>query len=482
MLLSRIAEELHVSLPQREADITDIAYDSRKVKPGALFCCLRGEKTDGHRFAKQAVDSGAAALIVEERLPLDVPQLLVADGREAMARSAACFFDHPERKMTMLAVTGTNGKTSTTYMVKAVAEEAGLKVGLIGTIHNLIGEEVVETERTTPESVDLFRLLSHMVERKVDLVIMEVSSHALAQNRVAGIRFKAALFTNLTQDHLDYHKTFEAYRAAKKKLFCQTELAIFNDDDPAAAYMSEGLPCPVWTMGIYKGGDFYAKSIEITTAGASFHLFTPKGDGRVNLHISGLFSVYNAMGTAALTVAAGIPFTAIREGLEKLPCVVGRLQAARTFGRPFAVYVDYAHTPDALKNVLVTARSFAKDRLICVFGCGGDRDHGKRPIMGEISGRYADLSVVTSDNPRTEDPMAIIDSIEGGIRRTAASYVVIEDRRAAIHYALDQAHAGDVIVVAGKGHETYQEINGVKHPFDEKIIVAELLREMSQGV
>ena len=380
MLLSRIAEELHVTLPERDVEITDVAYDSRKVTPGALFCCLRGEKTDGHRFAQQAVDKGAAALIVEERLPLDVPQLLVTDGREAMARSAACFFDHPERKMTMLAVTGTNGKTSTTYMVKAVAEAAGRKVGLIGTIHNLIGDEVVETERTTPESVDLFRLLDHMVARGVNLVIMEVSSHALAQNRVAGIRFKAALFTNLTQDHLDYHKTFEAYRAAKKKLFYQTELAIVNDDDPTAAYMSEGLPCPVWTMGIYKGGDFYAKSIDITTAGASFHLFTPKGDGRVDLHISGLFSVYNAMGTAALMQAAGVPFTSIRRGLEKLPCVVGRLQAADTFGRPFAVYVDYAHTPDALKNVLTTARGFAKNRLISVFGCGGDQR--QPPVRG----------------------------------------------------------------------------------------------------
>ena len=482
MLLSTIAEELHVARPQREAEITDVAYDSRKVTPGALFCCLRGEKTDGHRFARQAVDKGAAALIVEERLPIDVPQLLVTDGREAMARSAACFFGHPERKMTMLAVTGTNGKTSTTYMLKAVAEEAGLKVGLIGTIHNLIGDEVVETERTTPESVDLFRLLALMAARGVDMVVMEVSSHALAQNRVAGIRFRAALFTNLTQDHLDYHKTFEAYRAAKKKLFYQTELAIVNDDDPAAAYMSENLPCPLWTTGIYKGGDFFAKSIEITTAGASFHLFTPKGDGRVDLHISGLFSVYNAMGTAALATAAGIPFETIRRGLQKIQYVAGRLQAADTFGRPFAVYVDYAHTPDALKNVLVTARGFAKNRLISVFGCGGDRDHGKRPIMGEISGRYADLSVVTSDNPRSEDPMAIIDSVEEGIRRTAASYVVIENRREAIHYALDQAQPGDVIVVAGKGHETYQEIHGVKHHFDDKEIVEEYLKEKADGL
>ena len=478
MLLSKIAEELHVGVPERDTNITDIAYDSRKVTQGALFCCIRGEVTDGHRYARQAVEKGAAALIVEERLPLDVPQLIVTDGREAMARSAACFFGHPERKMTMLAVTGTNGKTSTTYMVKAVAEEAGLKVGLIGTIHNLIGDEVIQTERTTPESVDLFRLLSYMAEKGVELVIMEVSSSALAQNRVAGIKFKAALFTNLSQDHLDYHKTFEAYMAAKKKLFYQTELTIVNDDDPAAAYMSEGLPCPVWTMGIYKGGDFYAKSIEITTAGASFHLFTPKGDGRVNLHISGLFSVYNAMGTAALMVAAGVNVNTIRKGLEKLQCVAGRLQAADTFGRPYAVYVDYAHTPDALQNVLTTARGFAKNRLICVFGCGGDRDHGKRPIMGEISGNHADFTVITSDNPRTEDPMAIIQAIEEGVRRTAAPYIVIEDRQQAIEYALDNAQAGDVIVVAGKGHETYQEVNGVKHHFDDREIVENYLREV----
>ena len=478
MLLSKIAEELHVGVPERDTNITDIAYDSRKVTQGALFCCIRGEVTDGHRYASQAVEKGAAALIVEERLPLDVPQLIVTDGREAMARSAACFFGHPERKMTMLAVTGTNGKTSTTYMVKAVAEEAGLKVGLIGTIHNLIGDEVVQTERTTPESVDLFRLLSYMAEKGVELVIMEVSSSALAQNRVAGIKFKAALFTNLSQDHLDYHKTFEAYMAAKKKLFYQTELTIVNDDDPAAAYMSEGLPCPVWTMGIYKGGDFYAKSIEITTAGASFHLFTPKGDGRVNLHISGLFSVYNAMGTAALMVAAGVNVNTIRKGLEKLQCVAGRLQAADTFGRPYAVYVDYAHTPDALQNVLTTARGFAKNRLICVFGCGGDRDHGKRPLMGEISGNHADFTVITSDNPRTEDPMAIIQAIEEGVRRTAAPYIVIEDRQQAIEYALDNAQAGDVIVVAGKGHETYQEVNGVKHHFDDREIVENYLREV----
>ncbi|MBQ7278876.1 MAG: UDP-N-acetylmuramoyl-L-alanyl-D-glutamate--2,6-diaminopimelate ligase [Clostridia bacterium] len=482
MLLSTIAQELHTKQPSQEADITRIDYDSRKAGPGSLFCCLRGEKTDGHRFAAQAVKQGAAALIVEERLPLNVPQLLVSDGREAMARAAACFYDHPERKMTMLAVTGTNGKTSTTYMLKAVLEEAGQTVGLIGTIHNLIGEEVIETERTTPESVDLFALLALMYQKGVNTVVMEVSSHALAQNRVAGIVYEAALFTNLTQDHLDYHKTFEAYRAAKKRLFYQTRLAIVNDDDPAASFMKADLPCPVWTTGIYQQGDFWARSIDITTAGASFHLFTPKGDGRVNLHISGLFSVYNAMGTAALAMAAGIPFNTIRKGLEKLMCVVGRLQAANTFGRPYSVYVDYAHTPDALKNVLTTARGFAKGRLICVFGCGGDRDHGKRPIMGEISGHNADYTIITSDNPRTEEPLSIIKSIEDGVRRTANPYAVEPDRQKAICLALDMGGEGDVIVIAGKGHETYQEVNGVKHHFDDREIVETYLKEGANGL
>ena len=376
----------------------------------------------------------------------------------------------------MLAVTGTNGKTSVTYMVKSVAETAGKKVGLIGTIQNLIGEEKVYTERTTPESVDLFALLRRMADKGVELVVMEVSSHALAQQRVAGIPFKAGLFTNLTQDHLDYHKTFENYRAAKKKLFAQCGIAILNGDDETAAYMKEGLSIPVWTMGIHHPGEFYARGIEITTQGASFHLFTPQGNGRISLHISGLFSVYNAMGTAALCTAAGIPFSCIVKGLEGLRGVAGRLECVDTGDRPFSVYVDYAHTPDALQNVLETARGFTRRRLISVFGCGGDRDHGKRPIMGEIGGRYSDHVILTSDNPRTEDPMDILKAVEEGVKRTATPYIVTENRREAIREALEEAGDGDVIVIAGKGHESYQEINGVRHHFDDKEIVLSLLR------
>lgn len=476
MELSRIAQDLGIEYTGPQAEITAVDYDSRKVGRGSLFCCLVGEKTDGHNFASMAVEKGASALICQRPLPLNVPQLIVPDGREAMARAAACFYGHPERELTMLAVTGTNGKTSVTYMVKSVAETAGKKVGLIGTIQNLIGEEKVYTERTTPESVDLFALLRRMADKGVDLVVMEVSSHALAQQRVAGIPFKAGLFTNLTQDHLDYHKTFENYRAAKKKLFAQCGIAILNGDDETAAYMKEGLSIPVWTMGVHHPGEFYARGIEITTQGASFHLFTPQGNGRISLHISGLFSVYNAMGTAALCTAAGIPFSCIVKGLEGLRGVAGRLECVDTGDRPFSVYVDYAHTPDALQNVLETARGFTRRRLISVFGCGGDRDHGKRPIMGEIGGRYSDHVILTSDNPRTEDPMDILKAVEEGVKRTATPYIVTENRREAIREALEEAGDGDVIVIAGKGHESYQEINGVRHHFDDKEIVLSLLR------
>lgn len=476
MELSRIARDLGIEYTGPQAEITAVDYDSRKVGRGSLFCCLVGEKTDGHNFASMAVEKGASALICQRPLPLNVPQLIVPDGREAMARAAACFYGHPERELTMLAVTGTNGKTSVTYMVKSVAETAGKKVGLIGTIQNLIGEEKVYTERTTPESVDLFALLRRMADKGVELVVMEVSSHALAQQRVAGIPFKAGLFTNLTQDHLDYHKTFENYRAAKKKLFAQCGIAILNGDDETAAYMKEGLSIPVWTMGIHHPGEFYARGIEITTQGASFHLFTPQGNGRISLHISGLFSVYNAMGTAALCTAAGIPFSCIVKGLEGLRGVAGRLECVDTGDRPFSVYVDYAHTPDALQNVLETARGFTRRRLISVFGCGGDRDHGKRPIMGEIGGRYSDHVILTSDNPRTEDPMDILKAVEEGVKRTATPYIVTENRREAIREALEEAGDGDVIVIAGKGHESYQEINGVRHHFDDKEIVLSLLR------
>lgn len=480
MLLSKIAKEIGVPFIGGDVEINSIEYNSRRVEKGALFGCIVGLVSDGHTFAKQAVEKGAVALICQRPLELDVPQLIVNDARCALAEAAACFYNHPEREMHMLAVTGTNGKTSTTYMVKAIAEAAGKKVGLIGTIVNLIGDERVDTSRTTPESADLFALLRHMANEGCELVVMEVSSHALVQDRVHGIQFDAGLFTNLTQDHLDYHKTFENYLEAKKLLFKQCKFGIINADDPAAERMSSGISIPLFTMGIQSVTDYRASGIDITTDGVTFHLHTPHGDGRILLHISGLFSVYNAMGAAALMDGLGYSMKDIIAGLGQLSGVAGRLQSVNTYSTPIAVYVDYAHTPDALQNVLTTVRGFAKARVIALFGCGGDRDKVKRPIMGEIGGRHSDFVVVTSDNPRTEDPMLIISEIEAGVKRTGTPYKVIENRRDAIAYALSIAQKSDIIVIAGKGHENYQEINGVKHHFDDKEIVEELLRQRKQ--
>lgn len=476
MKLSKIAEELGIAFSEEDVEITSVTYDSRHVQAGSLFCCLVGLVSDGHTFAAQAVDKGAAALLVERRLPIAVPQLVVSNGRRAMALAAACCYGHPEREMTMLGVTGTNGKTSTTYMVKSIAEHAGKKVGLIGTIQNMIGDEIIETGRTTPESADLFALLRKMADEGVELCVMEVSSHALAQDRVYGIHYHIALFTNLTQDHLDYHKTFDNYLNAKKRLFGQCDIAIINHDDPYSERIMDGLSCPIYTMGIHTPASYNASNIDIQTSGVRFLLRTPKGESMVRLHISGLFSIYNAMGAAAMMQQAGFALKDIVAGLEALSGVAGRLQAVDTGDRPFSVYIDYAHTPDALENVLTTVHAFAKARVLALFGCGGDRDRVKRPLMGEIGGRHADFVIVTSDNPRSENPEAIIRTIEEGVKKSGTPYVTITNRREAIEYALSRMEPDDILVIAGKGHENYQEINGVKYHFDDKEVVEELLR------
>jgi len=478
MLLSELAMTAGLRYTGKNADILSIEYDSRRVKKGSLFCCIVGQLFDGHNFAESAVSAGAAALLVEHELPLDVPQITVKNTRKAMAEMAAAFYGYPQREMLMLGVTGTNGKTSTTYMVKAIAEQAGKKVGIIGTIRNMIGQESLHTDRTTPESVDLFRLLRTMADARVDIVMMEVSSHALEQYRVHGIKFDAALFTNLTQDHLDYHKTFENYLAAKKILFKNAKKAIVNVDDPYADRILEDLTIPVMTFGVRDRADFVSSDIDITTRGVTFDLHTPAGDCRMNLPIPGLFSVFNAMGAVGLAQSIGIRLDCIKAGLESMTSVSGRLEPVTAgMNVPFSVFIDYAHTPDALENVLKTVREFAKRRVICVFGCGGNRDRAKRPIMGEVAGRFSDLAVVTSDNPRNENPMDIIDTIVEGVKRSGANYVVIESRKEAIDHALSLAEKDDVVLIAGKGHENYQEINGTKYHFDDKEIVEELLKK-----
>ena len=480
MLLSELAMAAGVRYSGADCDITAIHYDSRHAENGSLFCCVHGILSDGHDFAKSAVEHGASALLVERPLPLDVPQIVVENSRKAMAEMAAAFYGYPQRELRMLGVTGTNGKTTTTYMVKTIAERAGKKVGLIGTIRNMIGDEAIHTERTTPESVDLFRLLRQMADAHVDLVVMEVSSHSLAQYRVYGIRYDVALFTNLTQDHLDYHKTFDNYLAAKKMLFLSAKKAVVNVDDPYAERIMEGLNIPILKFGVSSHADILASNIDIATTGVNFDLNTPDGSTHVKLPITGLFSVYNAMGSVGMCESIGVPLKTCVEGLEAMEGVAGRIESVKS-KKPidFSVFVDYAHTPDALENVLKTVQQFCKGRVICVFGCGGDRDRAKRPIMGEIAGRFSEHVIVTSDNPRSEQPMDIISSIEEGVKKSGTPYVIVENRRDAIARAIGEARKDDVIVVAGKGHENYQEINGTKYHFDDKEIVEELLAKHS---
>ncbi|OQB24623.1 MAG: UDP-N-acetylmuramoyl-L-alanyl-D-glutamate--LD-lysine ligase [Firmicutes bacterium ADurb.Bin182] len=479
MLLSDLVDKNRYRLVGENVDINKIEYDSRKVSKGDLFCCIVGSVSDGHDFARQAVESGASALLVERELPIDIPMIVADNTRIAMAELAAAYYGHPAKGMRLIGVTGTNGKTTTTHMIKSIAEQAGLKVGMIGTIHNMIGNESIDTDRTTPESVDLQAILRRMKDEAVGLVVMEVSSHSLVQYRVHGVEFDIGVFTNLTQDHLDYHKSFDNYVAAKKMLFAQSKRAVINLDDAHGAKIKQELSIPVTTFGITSKADTTASDIEITAKGVQFDIHTPQGSTRMHIPIPGLFSVFNAMGAVAVALEIGLPMSAIKRGMENMLSVSGRLEPLPTGSRDFTVLLDYAHTPDALENILKTVREFAKARIVTLFGCGGDRDKAKRPIMGETAGRFSDFLIVTSDNPRSEDPYAIIASIEEGVKKSGCGYVIIENRKEAIKYALENAQKDDIIVLAGKGHESYQEIRGVKHHFDEKEIVAELLSGVS---
>lgn len=463
-----------------QIDITSVAYDSRKVNKGALFFCISGYKTDGHKFAQDAVNNGATALMVTRQLKIDVPQIIVENDRRAMALISREFFGKPDERLTMIGITGTNGKTTTTYMIKSVLETAGKKTGLIGTIHNMIGTSEIATERTTPESPDLFALIARMADEKCNAVVMEVSSHSLELERVAGIVFDVSIFTNLTQDHLDFHETFEKYLAAKKKLFMSTKSAAVNADDKAAQQLMSGVDCKWQMYGIQNKADVYAKDIEITPRGVTYDMYCSLGSVQLSLQIPGIFSVYNSLSAATACLLLGEGLENIKTGLEAMPCVEGRFEVLDTGELPITMILDYAHTPDSLEITLKTVREFARGRIIPVFGCGGDRDAGKRPIMGEIAGNNATFAIITSDNPRSEDPFAIIDAIEQGMKKTDCEYICIENRRDAIRYAIENAQPEDIIVLAGKGHETYQEINGVKYPFDEKVVVAQLLAQTSK--
>jgi len=474
-------------LGDADAEVSQLCADTRRTDQlaGGLFFCVSGMNYDGHQFAGKAVAAGAAALAVERLLPeIDAPQVQVENIRIAMAHMAAAFFGYPARQLRMLAITGTKGKTTTSFLVKAVMEKMGLACGLIGTIGNMINDKVLSSVLTTPDPIDLHRVLRDMAAEGVEAVVMEASAHALDMHRLAGIRFDAVAYTNLSQDHLDYFHTMAAYAAAKKKLFTPgyARNCAFNADEETTAFMLEDIKLPYVTFGIRADCDINARDIEIYEEGVSF-VMRLKGmfETPVHLHLTGMFNVYNAMTAAALGMIVGASMEEIREGLESVMSVPGRAEVLDT-RTPYKVILDYSHVPAALENILTVVRGFTRKRLIALFGCGGDRDREKRPMMGAIGGRLADFSILTSDNARNEDPYAILEMVEEGIKPTGGPYCVIESRRDAIRCALEMAEEGDVIVLAGKGHETYQEVRGVKQPFDEKKIVAELLVEIERGL
>lgn len=453
-----------------DTEINEVRYDSRAVQPGDLFVAIRGYATDGHQYIGKALEQGAAAIVCEEA-PAGAPAVVVENARRALAEIAANRFGHPADSMTMLGVTGTNGKTTTTYLVKHMLEDAGHKVGLIGTNQNLIGDEVVETERTTPESYELHALFARMRDAGCTHVIMEVSSHSLVLDRVHGIHFAVGAFTNLTQDHLDFHKTMEEYRRAKALLFTISDKGVINLDDPAAGAMLADAKCPCLTFSCEKdAADLTAKNLKLHADGVEFVAAT-KGDlARVKLPIPGHFSAENALTALGIVLQLGMPLADAAKSLATATGVKGRVEVVPT-DTDYTVLIDYAHSPDGVENVLRAVRGFAKGRVVALFGCGGDRDRTKRPKMGKIAADLADFCIVTSDNPRTEDPKAIIDDILEGMKGTKTPMQVIVDRPEAIHWALAHAKKDDIIVLMGKGHETYQEVNHVKHHMDEREIV-----------
>jgi UDP-N-acetylmuramoyl-L-alanyl-D-glutamate--2,6-diaminopimelate ligase len=474
-------------------EITGLAYDSRAVGPGSLFFCVSGFHADGHDFAPAAVRAGAAALVVERPLGLGVPELRVGSVRRAMAPLSARFFGEPARELRVVGVTGTNGKTTSAYLVQALLAARGISCGLLGTVKSVIGGQEREVQRTTPEAIDLQRDLREMLDSGDRACAIEVSSHALELGRADAVPFAAALFTNLTQDHLDFHPTMEDYFLAKRRLFMPEgptpppRLSVINAGDPYGLRLAGEVPGAV-TFAVGAPADYRAEDLRCGFDGCRFRLMTPAGERDVALPMPGHFNVANAVGALAVAHGLGEPLDALIEALERGVRVPGRFEPVDR-GQDFAVLVDYAHTPDSLENVLQAAVELlapapgggtpgtVSGRVICVFGAGGDRDRGKRPLMGEISARLADLTIVTSDNPRSEPPAAIIAEILEGTRAVAGGGVeAVEDRRAAIARAVELARAGDVLVIAGKGHEQGQEFaGGSKVPFDDVTVAAEAL-------
>lgn len=461
-----------------DIDVTGIEMDSREVKPGNLFICIQGFTVDGHDFAKQAVQKGASAIIAERSLDVSVPVIQVSDSHKAMAKLANQYYGHPTNNMHLIGVTGTNGKTTTSYLIESIFQKAKQKTGLIGTIQMKIGEEEFEVKNTTPDSLFLQKNFNQMVQAGVETTVMEVSSHALDLGRVYGCDFDVAVFTNLSQDHLDYHKDMDDYLRAKSLLFAQLgnsysgkpKFAVLNRDDEHFHQLNRTAAQEVVTYSMKQDADIQAKDVQLTPKGTTFTLKTTDGTVKISSQLVGAFSVYNMLAAASAAWVSGISLQVIQESLSELTGVSGRFEPVFG-GQDFGVLVDYAHTPDSLENVLKTIQSIAKGKIFVVVGCGGDRDKTKRPLMAQVAVKYADHAYFTSDNPRSEDPEAILKDMEAGVE--AGSFRSIVDRKEAINDAIKNAGAGDVILIAGKGHETYQEFNGNTIHFDDREVAKE---------
>mgnify|MGYP002773567620 CR=1 FL=1 len=454
-------------------EITGIAYDSRNVVEGNVFVCIKGFETDGHRFAKMAEKNGAAVIVAEDPVDVNIPVWYVKNSRQAIADLACTFYEHPSEKFKLIGVTGTNGKTTITYLVRSILEEARMSVGIIGTNQNIIGDKVLVTQSTTPttpNALELQQLFDEMARNQADCVVMEVSSHALELERVRGCHFDVGVFTNLTQDHLDFHKTMENYLKAKAKLFDISDKGVVNFDDDGGKRIVAEKDCDILKVGLTSESDLWAENIRITARGDEFDLNYQGKQYAMKIGIPGKFSVYNAICAAGAALQLGIDMDTIQRGLAKAKGVLGRVEVVPT-ETDYTVLIDYAHTPDGLENIINAVKEFAEGDVITLFGCGGDRDNTKRAVMGEIAGRLSDFSIITSDNPRTEKPEAIVEQIVEGMQKTDGKYTVIVDRREAIGYALDHAKPGDVIILAGKGQETYQIIGKEKVDFDERVEV-----------
>ena len=476
-----------------DGSITSVTDDSRSVSPGSLFVAVKGERVDGHKYVGQAIKAGAAAIVGQDSVErASVPFVQVTDSRKALGLIGSRFYGDPSAQLAMIGVTGTNGKTTTTYLCKALLENIGRRVGLIGTVAYQIGAETIPASHTTPGAVELQQLLARMNEARLDSVVMEVSSHALAMDRTAGCEYDVAVFTNLTQDHLDYHRTMEEYFQAKLRLFTglgqgkkTRQRAIVNMDDPRGVYVRAACRVPVWGYALNVSADLMAENVRLSMNGSTFTAATPAGTFTVESRLVGEHNVYNLLGAIGVALHGGATCDQVREAVARVNNVPGRFERVSA-GQDFTVVVDYAHTEDALVRLLTAARTLKTERIITLFGCGGDRDRGKRPKMGRAAVEFSDVVILTSDNPRTEDPLAILREVEAGVRealqrRPSVQYHMVADRREAIGTAVRLARPGDILLIAGKGHEDYQIVGTKKMHFDDREVAREAIQQLRKN-